>query len=308
MLSSLIHREQHVDADHPECIEASGMLFSLVMHVYVRHRTDSYPQKIIKYARVSRWEALSILMTTNALDLRALMAATDSRWSYILKDGEKIRAVVYADDTGFDKVVIGQGACALFAGPSNLIDEWKEYIKSPNKIVLRRPVTQKGFSVCIFDAATGRLVFEHGQDFFEEGVYRFAGSGAGFAKTCWIANKDVIKAVRTASASDDYSGGTVKFFDVKKQEHNVDLVGQYSLINEAITKRGIVMYATYDGKEISIHDAAKKDPAVQTLLRDIAAGNASAVAPTGPNPVVWTAADEKRLDESLEAFFGPIAK
>lgn len=247
-------------------------------------------------------------MTTNAFDQRASKVASDSRWSYLLKDGEEFRAVVYADDTGFDKMVIGQGACALFAGPSNLIDEWKEYIKSPNKIVLRRPRTQKGFAVCIADGSTGRIIFEHGQEYREENVYRFAGSGAGFAKTCWLVNGDAVKAVTSASLADMFSGGAVKYFDFKTQDHNVDLTGKYASINEAITRRGIVMYAKYAGKKVSIHDAAKTDPKVQTLLRDIAAGNASAVAPTGADPVIWTDADEERLDASLEAFFGPIAR
>lgn len=247
-------------------------------------------------------------MTTNVFDVQAAIVASDSRWSYTLKDGEIIRAVVYADDTGFDKMVAGQGTCALFAGRSNLIDAWKEYIKSSHKIVLRRPDTEDKFAMCVINSANGSIIFEHGQEHREEKEYRFAGTGATWARNCWLSNHDALRAVDSASNKDKYSGGEIKYFKIKIQDHNLNFSGVYSSINKAITQRGRVMYTAYDLKEVSIQDAAKTDVKVQTLLRDIASGNASAEAPIGQKKVIWTDADNKRLDDSLEAFFGPIAR
>lgn len=246
-------------------------------------------------------------MTTNVFDVKAAVVASDSRWSYTIKDGEALRAVVYVDDTGFDKMVFGEGACAVFAGRSNLIDHWKDWIRSKNKVVLRRPMTEDNFSMCVVNAATGALIFEHGQKIVDD-HYRFAGTGAKHAHTCWINNRDAIKAVRSAAVNDQYSGGEVKYFNIKSQDHNVSAAGMYQAINDAVIERGIVMYPTYEGKTVPIQDAAKTDPSISTLVRNIKTGDAIAEAPSGRDTVVWTDTDLKRLDDSLEAFFGPFAK
>ena len=246
-------------------------------------------------------------MTTNVFDVKAAIIASDSRWSFTLKDGAALRAVVYADDTGFDKMVFGEGVCALFAGRSNLISLWKDWIRSNNKVVLRRPITEENFSMCVVSATDGKLIFEHGQKITDD-HYRFAGTGAKPAHTCWLTNKDAIRAVQSAALNDHYSGGEVKYFKVNTQDHNISSTGQYSAINEAIFKRGIVMYPTYEGKKVSIQDAASKDPQIGELMKKIASGDAVAEAPSGHDPVIWTETDIKRLDNSLEAFFGPIAK
>jgi hypothetical protein len=246
-------------------------------------------------------------MTTNVLDIRGGMAATDSRWSYTLKDGDRFIGIVYADNTGFDKVVIGEGACAMFAGCSKLISQWKHWISSPHKVVLRRPHVQEGFSMCVINAKAGTIVFEHGQKISDD-AYRFAGTGAIPAHECWLTHRDAIKAVGSAAVKDQYSGGEVKYLKVKSQEHNVIPDGKFEAINEAIIERGIVMYQAYEGKKVSIQDAAETDEQVRALMNRIATGEASAQAPGGHDPVVWTESDVKRLDDALHNFFGPIAK
>lgn len=246
-------------------------------------------------------------MTTNVFDVKAATVASDSRWSYTIKEGDVLRAVVYADDTGFDKMVEGEGVCALFAGNSKLIDLWKDWIRSPNKVVMRRPHTEDNFSMCVVNSATGALIFEHGQKIIDDS-YRFAGTGAKPAHTCWLANKDARLAVKSAARDDYYSGGEVKYFNAATKEHNVGEPGEFKLINEAILKRGIVMYPTYSGKTVTIDEAAKADPAIRELTRKIASGNAAAEAPSGHDPVVWTETDIKRLDTALEGFFGKTTK
>ncbi|QBP75419.1 hypothetical protein E2K99_10530 [Herbaspirillum huttiense] len=224
-----------------------------------------------------------------------------------MKTNDVLHAIVFADDTGFDKIVLAEGACALFAGRSKLIDEWKQWIASPNKVVLPRPGVEDNFAMCIIDAATGAQVMEHGQKITDD-LYRFAGTGAKPAHTCWIKNKDALRAVNSAYEGDQYSGGTVKFLKVKSKEHNVSDLVEHKVITNAIITRGLVMYPAYEGKTVSIEDAAKTDPKVSVLIRDLTTGAVSAEAPSGLDPVVWTETDIKRLDDSLERFFGKIAK
>jgi hypothetical protein len=242
-------------------------------------------------------------MTTNVFDVQATIVASDSRWSFTLKSGDHLHAIVYADDTGFDKLVVAEGVCAHFAGLSTLIHDWKEWIASPNKVVLNRPPVIEDFAMCIINSKTGNLIFEHGQKITDE-KYRFAGTGAKFAYDCWKTNKSALKCVASASLADNYSGGEVKYFNVTDQSHNVSEGSDYSLINKAIFEKGTVMYPVYEGKKISIEEAASADPKVKQLMQQIASGEAKAQAPSGRDPVVWTETDVRRLDQSLNDFFG----
>jgi hypothetical protein len=246
-------------------------------------------------------------MTTNVFDIGAAVVASDSRWSYTLKENDVPFAVVYADDTNFDKMVVAEGACALFAGSSRLINDWKHWIAAPHKVALRRPAVVDDFAMCIVEAATGRLIFEHGQR-ISDATYRFAGTGARSAHTCWMSNRDAIRAVRSAADADQWSGGEVKYMKIKEQVHNVSSDSDFDSINEAILQRGMVMYKVYDGKVVSIQDAAKTDKRVANLMNHIKSGEAAAEAPNGHDPVIWTETDVKRLDAALEGFFGVFAK
>lgn len=250
-------------------------------------------------------------MTTNVYDVKASTVASDSRWSFLVKNNdekESLAAIVYVDDTGFDKMIIAEGACALFAGNSRLIDAWKQWIASTAKAVIPRPPVIDDFAMCIIDAGNGDLIFEHGQKIADD-TYRFAGTGAKYAHKCWLNNKCAQRAVKSASDVDDYSGGEVKFFNIKTQQHNVTPNGLYELINEATITRGVVMYTAYQGKTVSVQEAAATDPRIRTLLQNISTGEASAEAPSGHDPIIWTETDVKRLDASLGAFFGlPLTK
>jgi hypothetical protein len=247
-------------------------------------------------------------MTTNVYDVKAGVLASDSRWSYTIKDGETLIAVVYSDDTGFDKIEVHESVCALFAGNSKLIDDWKQWIRSPNKIVLPRPRVEDGFAMCLVNMANNRIAFEHGQKIIDDEKYRFAGTGAKPAHSCWTVNKDPIRAVKSASKADRYSGGEVKFIQLKDKQHNTKPDGLFDSINKTICERGIVMYVTYEGKTVPIQDAAKTDLRIRDLTMKIARGETSAEAPSGLDPIVWTESDVKRLDAALEECFGPIAK
>ena len=59
------------------------------------------------------------------------------------------------------------------------------------------------------------------------------------------------------------------------------------------------MYTSSGTKATPILEAAKEDPRVQELVEAVRKGQISAEAPSGYDPVVWTPADEARLDAAL---------
>lgn len=248
-------------------------------------------------------------MTTNVYDIQSRIIASDSRWSYRLLDGFKsVIAVVYADDTGFDKIEVHQEYCAIFAGNSKLIDDWKNWIRCTAKHVVKRPIVIDDFAMCLIDKRTGAVKFEHGQKISDEKSYRFAGTGAYPAYKCWNNNKDALRAVESAKIDDHYSGGEVKFLTLEDDKHNVNHSGVFESINSSILTRGMVMYTAESQKLVPIQEAAKSDKEVRKLVDQIASGSVSAEAPSGLDTIVWTESDVERLDAALEECFGPIAK
>src|SRR5690348_789485 len=61
-------------------------------------------------------------MTTNTIDKRNRVLASDSRWS--VADGEHL---LFVDDTGFDKIMDRTFGSIICAGHSLLIDEWRNW-------------------------------------------------------------------------------------------------------------------------------------------------------------------------------------
>jgi len=246
-------------------------------------------------------------MTTNVFDISAGILASDSRWSYRINDGyQATTAIVYVDNTEFDKLEFDPNFSLIFAGNSGLISAWKDWIRLPIKNLVPRPQVIDDFAMCLVRNKTKDVVFEHGQKIVDA-AYRFAGTGAYPAHSCWTANKNAKKAIKSAQLTDHFSGGDVKYLDIVSAKHNFNPSGQLNSINAAILKRGMVMY-TADNKPISIHDAAQNDPRVKDLVNKIASGGMSADAPSGLDKIVWTETDVKRLDAALEDCFGPLAK
>lgn len=242
-------------------------------------------------------------MTTNVYDLAAGLIASDSRWSYRITDGfNATTAVVYSDDTGFEKIEDDGIYAFVFAGNSKLIDDWKQWIRSPQKTVLPHPGVIDDFAICMIDLATKAVRFEHGQK-IGDSDYRFAGTGAFPAYTCWSKNKDAKLAVTSAQSDDVFSGGDVKFFEVNDHTHNLNKGGLFSAINSAILNKGMVMYLSA-AKPVTIQEAASNDPRIKELVNKIAGGNVSAEAPSGLDKIVWTQGDIKRLDDALADCYG----
>lgn len=243
-------------------------------------------------------------MTTNVYDKDKSLLTTDSRWSYRpLSDGvPSTQVVAYVDDTGFDKIAFDDVAVFMFAGPGDLIDRWKTFVSSPNKVLLRRPDVARTFAICMILKSSGEIVMEHGQKIKGSG-FRFAGTGAEPAYECWSSNKDPKKAVKSATTKDPLSGGTVKFFQSQDGTHNLDTGVAFSSVAEQFLAKGQVMY-TAQNAIVPVAQAAQQDPRIAALVAKVQKGGVSAEAPSGYDPVVWTPEDEQRLDDALSKLYG----
>lgn len=221
-------------------------------------------------------------------------------------------AMLYVDDTGFEKIVFDSKYSYMFAGPSDLINEWKTWIASPTKLMQPRPAVRDDFAVCFIDSETKIVRFEHGQRIRDD-KYRFAGTGAVPAHKCWTANTDPIKAVESAKESDIFSGGTVKYLDISNRTssslneasvaHNLNLNGSFDSIKAATLSKGMVMYTQVNKANLPINEACANDPRIKDFVSKIANGEVVAKAPCGLDTVVWTETDEKRLDDALNDMF-----
>lgn len=241
-------------------------------------------------------------MTTNVVDQAAKVTASDSRWSSIVKDPLGAHhALIYVDDTDFDKIEYSADYSMVFAGSALIIEMWKMWFRNSRDHKKRPPVIND-FALCMLDMKTAAVEFDHGQK-ITGSDHRFAGTGAYYAYTCWNQNKDAARSVKTAFASDFLSGGQVKTLDMQTHKHNLKQSTDHKTINQSILQRGLVMFAK--GKTVSVNDpSVQKDVFVQQRLNDIAKGHVSAEAPSGNDTLVWTDADVQRLDAALEKAFG----
>jgi hypothetical protein len=241
-------------------------------------------------------------MTTNVVDGALHVMASDSRWSFpITGAGGAPYAVLYVDDTDFDKIELGDDYAMIFAGPALLMEKWKRWLQDPGRSVRKRPPVEMYFALCMVEVESRQIIFEHGQT-IAGSDHRFAGTGALGAYTCWKQNRDPIKAVKSACIDDMYSGGEVRKLDLKSRKHNLKQSHDSKSINKQLVTNGVIMYTSQ--KQISVADAVKSDPVVKKAVKKIATGKVSAHAPAGLDPIVWTDADVKRLDDALEKHFG----
>lgn len=238
-------------------------------------------------------------MTTNAYDKSKVMLATDSRWSFReVTDGIRSSVfVAFIDDTGFDKIASDDECAYMFAGPGPLIDQWKKWVVSPNQAILPRPPVATDFAICAVDMESGNIWFEHGQKVSDSDC-RFAGTGAKHAYDCWSVNRDVRRSIASATNGDHLSGGTVMHFCCRTRETNLQAQIDFASITNLFLEKGMVMYPATKAP-LPIREAAQNDPRIASFVEEIRRGQVSAEAPSGYDPVVWTPADEARLDEAI---------
>lgn len=246
---------------------------------------------------------MKMSMTTNVFDQKKNVLATDSRWSFSVKGKTGIDLpdiVGFVDNTGFEKIVFDPTTVFMFAGDGALINEWRDRILSRNLLVGRRPGVARNFAICMVRRSDACILMEHGQK-INGGPFRFAGTGAEPAYECWEKNRDPQRAVQSATLRDRASGGNVKFFDGTTGDHNIDFSVSYADVAEQFLKKGCIMYTNHS---LPVNEAVKKDPRAEEFVGRIKAGTIQAEAPSGYDPVIWTAEDEERLDKALTSHYG----
>lgn len=238
-------------------------------------------------------------MTTNVLDLRNGMAASDSRWSVNAAD-----VLLFVDDVGFEKIAEQNRFVFLYAGNSLLIQKWKDYVESGGQT--DKPTDDEMddlIAITITDMETGNVIFERTQS-IPLPEARFAGSGAFPAMQCWLLNGCAKRAVSSAIATDSYSGGQIKYYSFDG-DNNVTGNKRVDAILKEMTTRGMIMYKGDAAKVIPVQEAAAVDPQVKAILDDISAGKVAPCAPCLEMYMPWEKGDLRRLDRALSHVFTP---
>jgi len=179
----------------------------------------------------------------------------------------------------------------------------ENWIAQPSSLT-KPPIIQDNavISVCIANIETALVRFERGQE-ISLPLARFAGSGAKFARNCWLINNNAQRAVTSAAEQDLFSGGIVSFFDFCSGQHN--LLNSVS-IKDVQTQllEGFVMYKFINsGQPIPAREAAARDPDVKALLDKVAQGQISVNAPCESMYTPWTENEINEFHAVLDDIF-----
>lgn len=246
-------------------------------------------------------------MTTNVTVVRNIIAC-DSRWSIDRShDGDVWKFAIYVDDAQFGKIaVLDKKAAFIFAGCGIEIQAWKDWIAGG--ATASRPEPNE-LAVCIVNATSGDLIFEHGQIVSNDAI-KIAGSGASFAYSCYEDNSCAVKAITSAKNKDCFSGGSVKYLDVANGINEVsDDSIRIEQVSELIAREGMVVLKNHHDLErcngskaepVPVLLAAANDPEIAAAVSSIIAGKASARAPFNSEKHVWTKDKLNALDDAIE--------
>lgn len=241
-------------------------------------------------------------MTTNVFDGNNGLIATDSRWSVLWG-----RWLVFVDDSRFEKIERHENYSFMFAGKGGVIQQWKSWIRSEPEDMAKMPGCD-GISVCIVDSSTCSVVFSERQDIVKEGAY-FSGTGSRYAFLCWEKNRDALKSVESAKCVDVFTGGEVKYLNMKDGSHNLHAVTNdvtIDMVRSAIETRGMVMEIASTIKNntpFKLSDLAANDVDMQELKANIANGSLSPEAPCDGMHSEWTSDQKDRLKSALATVF-----
>lgn len=239
-------------------------------------------------------------MTTNAIDKKQLIVASDSRWSADV-DADHI---VFLDDWGFHKIAMRRGGTMVCAGDAVLIEKWMHWyqqaeIDVDNPPELNRTVNGNLCHIVFHIVTSTGEIFDPGiggtLDYNDEA--RFAGTGAIAAMNCYSTNKCVKKSVTTASKVDPCTGGERMFVEVTTGSNNLTPVTcGADQVNADLGQRGSIM--NKHTRDIStISDFLAKRPGTATAQPGLGVLNASA--PTGTPAFEWS---ERQKAELMRGF------
>lgn len=239
-------------------------------------------------------------MTTNVIDRRKYVVASDSRWSIF---NEAQGYVVYVDDTGFDKIADRHFGSLICAGDARLIEAWKAWFRAPILDVANLPATERyepngavaSIVVSLVTKPDGRLVYSFGWYLDHEDEAKFSGSGAVAARDCYVLNHCGKTAVESAGLVDPMTGGETKFVEVQTMRHNLhSQVVSLKEVEEQLLNRGHVM----DLNTKKVVPLAQWNQ--QSVAQGLEAGSLSLSAPTGQPHRAWTEVEKNELRKALQ--------
>ena len=239
-------------------------------------------------------------MTTNVVDLidAKKVLACDSRWSF-----ETNNYLYFVDDSDYDKLYFNRVLVAVFAGNSTVIDNLKVWLQHMNGDMPELD----GSSIIAYRLSDG-VIFARNHTYCLESednipMAVFSGSGSYDAMNCWTVNRCAKKAVSTAGSTDAYTGGSVRFFEVVNNHHNVgNQIPLSDLFNVFFTK-GFAMrkgniFPAQTSVAISISEAIK-DPVVKEELDCFQSNGANFVAPSPESFIPWSHDEKQRFSDFI---------
>ena len=216
--------------------------------------------------------------------------------------------LLYVDDAQFGKIARNQGHAFMFAGRGDVIQQWKDWVKSDPASDAGMPGIN-GISICIVQESDQKVKFEQ-TDIVNGGAY-FSGSGSKYAYLCWNQNRCPKKAVESAKEIDCYTGGEVKFLDMRSGCNNLHPVINevtIQMVSNAIQTRGMVMKLATPGIDprvpFKLSDLAANDVDLQRIQGMIAEGELVPEAPSNSMYNEWSEDEERKLKASLADVFG----
>lgn len=228
------------------------------------------------------------------------MLASDSRWSFTLSSSPNLLA--YVDDTGFDKLATRGDHAMVFAGDGLLVEKWKQWFTQPMLDFKHLPPVEREIEgllepepvlISLIRTLSCEILYET-EDLLSHGdSATFAGSGASFARNCYVENGCCKTAVATAGKHDPATGGETKFIELSTGRHNLSQTSA-SLrdATRAFMERGFVM------------DINTKE---ETVFRELVAGlsgfdvgEARLSAPIGKSRHRWTESEKGKLFAALQ--------
>lgn len=239
-------------------------------------------------------------MTTNVICRVKQLITSDSRWSCELNDTH----IAFIDDACFDKLATRPAVAIVFAGDGQLISEWKRWFEMPALDFLRMPRVHRmegnklfALTVTIVKKDSCKVLFTSGWSLDHGEHASFSGSGAPFAKDCYVTNGCGRMAVISAGQSDPFTGGQTKFMELDTGSNNLSIMkSTLQDVIQAINERGFVMDTT-NGTVTPIRDW-KAD--TDNALRALANGELTVSAPTGHPTRAWSESEQQEFRKVLE--------
>jgi len=161
-----------------------------------------------------------------------------------------------------------------------------------------------GMAISIVMEGSGNVYYEANHDIPLDGV-SFAGTGSYAAAECWQQNRCAKRAVESAKTSDQYTGGPVRFVNVRSSENNLGADIDLKTLIEIF--RGGSPMASIQTKAavmvLPVTDLSANDEEVRVALEMARREGAAPTAPCDAVFAQWPQQEKDKLAEAMDALF-----